>query len=249
MSKPIRAIIVDDEESARDVLHNLLSNFCQNVEVIGKFPTVEIAVDAIKRSKPDLVFLDIEMPGYAGYEIVNFFDEIDFEIVFVTAYDNYAVKAFEVAAMDYLLKPVDIDRLRESVLRAEGKIAKNESKKSLSLLKETLESDSITKISISEKGHQNIIEVKNIIAIEAQESYSNIYTTDKKFVASKNLKHFEGVLTDNTDFFRSHKSWIVNLSLVDSFNRKEGIIPLPNQINAKLSKYRKEAFEKALFSN
>jgi two-component system LytT family response regulator len=110
----IKAIIVDDEESARDVLQNLLLLFCPNVEVVAKCENVLKAVDAINKEQPDLVFLDIEMPNYAGYEIVNFFDKINFEIIFVTAYDQYAVRAFEVAAIDYLLKPIDIDRLKAS---------------------------------------------------------------------------------------------------------------------------------------
>ena len=205
-----------------------------------------MAVDAIKRSKPDLVFLDIEMPDYAGYEIVSFFEQIDFEIIFVTAYDNYAVKAFEVSAVDYLLKPVDIERLKEATSRAVQRITTKSQSKNFEILKESLETKSIKNLVVAEKGDQNVIHVKDIIAIEASESYSIIHTFNKKFVASKNLKHFERVLTDNQNFFRSHKSWIVNMDLMLKYSKTSGAILLPNDLEAKLSKYRKEEFEKAV---
>ena len=126
MSK-IKAILVDDEESARDVLENLLRRFCPEIDLLDKCNNVEQAVESIKQHKPNLVFLDIEMPNYAGYELVDFFTEIDFEIIFVTAYDQYAIKAFEVSAVDYLLKPIEIERLKESVSRVSPKFNKEQS--------------------------------------------------------------------------------------------------------------------------
>lgn len=246
MSEKPTAIIVDDEESARDVLSNLLGTFCSEIEVIGSFANVQSAVDGIKTLQPDIVFLDIEMPSYAGYEIVEFFENIDFQIIFVTAYDSYAIKAFEVAAIDYLLKPVDIDRLKASVKRATDIIQTNGRSKSYRVLKDSLQTDEVKNLVITEKGHKNIIRVEDIIAIEAQESYSYIHTTEKKYVASKNLKHFEMVLKDNRNFFRTHKSWIVNLNLVTQYNKSTGDIPLKGGITARLSKYRKDAFKEAL---
>jgi len=246
MPERIQAIIVDDEKGARDVLSSLLLTFCPHVNIIGTFPNVEAAVVGIKQLKPDLVFLDIEMPNYAGHEIVNFFDEIDFEIIFVTAYDNHAIKAFEVSAVDYLLKPVDIDRLKESTTRVFNKIIAKTESKNYQILKEALQTNKVKNLVIAEKGDQNIVPVIEIIAIEAQESYSCIHTANKNYIASKNLKHFEGLLKDNKNFFRSHKSWIVNLDLIDKYNRGNGEILLDNSIIAKLSKYRKEQFEQEL---
>ena len=107
----MRSIIVDDEESARDVLSALLHRYHSEIEVIDKCTNVEEAVSSIKKYNPELIFLDIEMPRFAGYEILNFFENVDFKIIFVTAYDQYAIKAFELAALDYLLKPIDPDRL------------------------------------------------------------------------------------------------------------------------------------------
>lgn len=247
MSK-MNAILVDDEESARDVLENLLRRFCPNIDVLCKCNNVVDAVKKIKELKPNVVFLDIEMPEYAGYEIINFFEEIDFEIIFVTAYDQYAMRAFEVAAVDYLLKPVDIERLKIAVERVGKKIAINNSKNQLTLLKNTLENKQVKQLLITDKGQQQILNVDEIIAIEAQESYCHIHTTNKKYLVSKNLKHFETVLENNQKFFRIHKSWIINRNAVQSYSKSNFDIKLSNNIVAKLSKYRKEEFEKWILS-
>lgn len=142
--KKIKAIIVDDEESARDVLENLLLRFCPEVTLVAKCSHVEEAVQTIKNTQPHLVFLDIEMPNYAGYEITEFFDELPFDIIFVTAYNQYALRAFEVSATDYLMKPIDIERLKEAVQKVVEKRSLLEyAKKRLDLLHETLETNEI----------------------------------------------------------------------------------------------------------
>ncbi len=110
----LKAIITDDEQSAQEVLETLLLKYCPNIEIVAICNNLTETVDAIRMNKPDVVFLDIEMPEYAGYEIVNFFDKIDFHIVFVTAYHQYAVKAFEISALDYLLKPIENRPIKEN---------------------------------------------------------------------------------------------------------------------------------------
>lgn len=246
--KKIKAIVVDDEESARDVLDNLLRRFCPDVEVLDKCNTVEQAVESIRKNKPELVFLDIEMPNFAGYEIVNFFDQIDFEIIFVTAYDKYAIRAFEISAVDYLLKPIDIDRLKSAVCKASLSIDMKLSNDRLSLLATTLQSNELHNIVVSDKGFQHIIPIKDIIAFEAQESYCTIHTVDKKFTASKNLKHFERIFIDTRQFFRVHKSWIINKDFIVNYSKSELTINLENSICAKLSKYKKVEFEESIVS-
>jgi len=144
----LKAIIIDDEQRARDVLNNLIARFCPQVEVIALCENVLSAVEQIKKQAPDIVFSDIEMPQYAGYELVNFIDKINFEIIFVTAYDQYAVRAFEVAAIDYLLKPVEIDRLRQAVARVEARKEKEQQTESLLVLKEAIEKKKINSIVI-----------------------------------------------------------------------------------------------------
>lgn len=239
----LKAILVDDEESARDVLENLLTRFCEGIDVVDKCHSVPSAVESIAQLKPDVVFLDIEMPQYAGYELVNFFDSIDFEMIFVTAYDQYAIRAFEIAAIDYLLKPVDIDRLRNSVDRVRERRNMDDQLSRLSVLKNSLETKEIKNIVISDRGQQHIISLDSLIAIEAQESYCILHTGKRIYIASKNLKHFETFLEDDKRFFRVHKSWIINKEHLINYSKSELTIQLSNDISTKLSKYKKAEFE------
>lgn len=247
MSK-LRAILVDDEESARDVLQNLLLRFCPEVELLAKCKNVVQAVDVIREKNPDLVFIDIEMPNYAGYEIVNFFTEVPFEIIFVTAYDQYAVRAFEIAAMDYLLKPVDINRLKSAVERVRQKRNTESQAQRLALLSNTLQNREIKNIVVSDKGQQYIIALSSIIAIEAMESYCTIHTDERKYTVSKNLAHFEKMLGGIPRFFRVHKSWMVNKDHIRHYSRSDLSIQLSNGLITKLSKYKKAEFEAVLSS-
>jgi len=244
----IRAILVDDEESARDVLQNLLLRFCPEVELIAKCENVLQAVEVIKKDQPDLVFLDIEMPNYAGFEIVNFFQKINFDIIFVTAYDQHAIRAFEIAAIDYLLKPVDIERLKLAVGRVQQKQNIEQQAQRLSLLSNTLETKQLKNIVVTDKGQQHLIPIDSIIAIEAQESYCTLHTTHKNFVASKNLKHFETVLESLPQFFRVHKSWMINKTFIHHYSKSDLSIHLSNGLVTKLSKYKKAEFEESILS-
>lgn len=242
----IRAILVDDEESARDVLQNLLLRFCPEVELLDRCADMPQAVASIKQHQPDLVFLDIQMPQYAGYEIVRFFEQIDFEIIFVTAYDNYAVRAFELAAVDYLLKPVDIDRLKLAVARAQHQVDLKMQAERLQFLSNTLQTKEIKNLMVSEKGYQQLVPIEAIVAIEAQESYCLIHTTDKKYTVSKNLKHYETMLDGNPEFLRVHKSWLIHKGHILNYSKSELSINLASGLVAKLSKYKKAEFEQAV---
>ena len=246
--KPIRALIVDDEESARDVLENLLLRFCPDVEVVRKCENVPQAVDAVRELQPDLVFLDIEMPQYAGFEIVRFFEEIPFHIIFVTAYDQYAIRAFDMAAVDYLLKPVDISRLKLAVERAQLRVNAEQQAQRMASLKENLEQRSVTSIVVSDKGQQHLILTNTIIAIEAQESYCLLHTNDRTYLASKNLRHFENMLENASDFFRVHKSWIINKQHLKHYSKSELTIHMSNGLITRLSKYKKAEFEETFLA-
>lgn len=243
MQNKLNAIIVDDEESARNVLSNLIARFCPEINILNTFSNVVDAVDYIKKKQPDIVFLDIEMPNYAGYELVSFFEKVTFEIIFVTAYDNFAIRAFEVSAVDYILKPVEIERLQEAVTKL---IAKNNLKvnsENYKTLTENLKSDIVSKIIVRTNNGQEVVLVKDIIAIEAKEAYSCIHTISENYLMSKNLKHYETIFVNDKTFFRSHKSWIINLNHIVKFSKSNFEIELSNKIIAKLSKYKKPDFE------
>ena len=247
MQSTIRALIVDDEAAARDVLANLLGRFCPQIFVVQKCGSVPEAVAAIREHQPDVVFLDIEMPQYAGYEIVSFFDKVEFEIVFITAYDKFAVKAFELSAVDYLLKPISISRLQEALKKLEKKISEKSLQNSYQILVESLQNASLKKIVIPQNGDQIVLETASIVAIEADNAYSRLHILDgNTYLVSRNLKYYESMLEDNPAFFRAHKSWLVNTDHLVQYSKSEMEIHLIGGVIAKLSKYKKTDFEDLL---
>lgn len=243
-----KAILVDDEEWARDVLNKLITKFCPELEVVAICTDLLSAKESIDLHQPDVVFLDIEMPNYAGYEIVNFFPEINFEIIFVTAYENYAVKAFEVSAFDYLLKPVEVSRLRDSVYR----FIENRKLKSIEnaylILQENLKEESVKKIIFRKNNGSVVVAVSDIIAIQAQQAYCSIITEKETFTTSKNLRYYQLLLEAEVLFFRSHKSWIINRNFLIQYSKTNLDIKLEHGVEAKLSKYKTLAFEAYLLT-
>ena len=245
--KKIRTLLVDDEERARSVLRTLLDKSCHNINIVDEAYDVLSAIEKIKMSKPQLVFLDVEMPNYAGYEIVNFLDEIDFDTIFTTAYDQYAIKAFEICAVDYLLKPINRSKLVEAVSKVEAKLSEKHKLEQYQALLETIKEKKNDKIIIPELGNRRIIDVNNIIAIEANGAYTNIYlVSNTKITTSKNLKHFENKLSSHKDFFRSHRSWIINFNHLNRFNKTESLLLMNNNITAKITRSLYSKFEQHL---
>jgi two-component system LytT family response regulator len=242
--KKIRAIIVDDELAARDVLSNLLDLMFPEIEIIEKVSNVPDAVLSVKKYNPDLVFLDIEMPKYAGYELVKFFDQIDFQIIFVTAYNQYAIKAFEINAVDYLLKPIERTSLEVEVTKAITRINdKVDSEKYYALLDE-MSIENSPSITLSEAGKKQIVRIKEVEAVYAQGAYSDVYLTNgEKITISKNLGTLEEEFSIDANFFRSHKSWLINVGQVDTYAKSDQTISLKSGIICKLSRFKKKDFE------
>ena len=219
------------------------------VEIVANCNSLEEAVKAIKKHKPSVVFLDVQMPNYAGYEIASFFDSIDFEIIFVTAYDQYAIKAFELNAIDYLVKPINRQRLQEALDKLTERIEQQDDLSRFHVLLESMKDKEQGKIIISELGFKRIISLSDIIAIEAKGAYSNIHLkNDNTLLVSKNLKYFESILPVNGPFFRSHKSWIVSKNEIESYVKSKGEILLKQNIVAKVSRYRMQDLEKLMKS-
>ena len=244
MSEEFRAIVVDDEESARNILKSLVQRCNSNITIVDSCENLETAVKSINKLKPDLVFLDIEMPNYSGYEITSFFENIDFEIIFITAYDNYAIKAFEVSALDYLLKPIEVSRLEVALDRFVARVQVKTKSLNYQVLKDSLREDSLKKIIVPHQGGQRVLELKDVIAMEASESYTIIKDLGgRSYMMSKNLKYFENLLEKNDDFVRVHKSWIINKKHMVGFSSTNLSITLKGDITAKLSKYKKQQFE------
>lgn len=245
----MKAIIIDDERSARNILQRLLNRVPVEVEIVAMCEDLPSGVEAIKELKPDVVFLDVQMPEYAGFEIARFFDEIDFEIVFVTAHNEFALKAFELSAIDYLLKPIQIERITETVQRLEKRVSEKSTIQQIKLLEEAVATESVQKIAVIEKGVRHLIELKEVEAFEAEEGYTLVHLKNgKSHLSSKHLKHFERNLEGDQRFCRVHKSWIVNIGLIKSYEKATKCIQLSSDRIAKISRYRISEFEERISS-
>lgn len=218
----MKAIIIDDEKRARMNLAILLEEYCPQVEVVANCENLPEGVKAIRRLQPDLVLLDIEMPGHSGLELLDFFDEneVNFAIVFTTAYNEYAIQAFKISAIDYLLKPIYPDELARAVQRVEKHKQKLESYK---LLKTNLQNDTFEKIAVPTGNIILFLLLKDIMYIKGDGAYSDVYMHDKnKHTVSRNLKNFEEIICCNPHFIRVHKSFLVNMTFVKAFNKSDG---------------------------
>lgn len=245
--REFKAIVVDDEPAARNVVESLLRRQHPEIKVLAKCKDVMEAVAAIREHKPDVVFLDVQMPEFAGYELVHFFDEITFEIIFVTAYDQFAIKAFELSAVDYLVKPIDRTRFSEAVEKLKDRLGQEELKHNYQLLLETIQSNELGKMVVPELGVKRVIDLKELVAIEAKGAYSNLILRDQNpILVSKNLSQFEAILPGEQVFFRSHKSWIINLFCLERVDKGKGEVFLSGGICARLSKYKVAALYEAL---
>ncbi|WP_233897451.1 LytR/AlgR family response regulator transcription factor [Tenacibaculum piscium] len=243
--RKIKAVLVDDEINARENLRYLLGAFCKQVEVISEASNVDDAVQIIQKYQPQIVFLDIEMPQKNGFQLLEEFNEINFHVIFVTAYDTYAIKAFQVTAIDYLLKPIAVDLLQKAV----EKVAINIQNKQLNTRVELLQQNKkqLTIIAIPYKTDYVIVNIIDIICIQADRMYSVIYTTNgKEFMVAKKLNYYENLLSDKDFFTRVHRSWMVNINHINSYSKKEKQLLTFTDKIISVGKTYKENFEKLM---
>lgn len=218
----MKALIVDDEAKARRIIESLLKSHCPEVEIIGVADDVPSAVKFINQHQVDILFLDIEMPGYTGFQLIDFFENIDFDIIFTTAYSEYALKAFEVSAIDYLLKPIQIDQLTRAVEKVQGKQGAQRNEK-IEALKENLKSGGrIAKVALPVADGLLFVKPEEILYLKAESSYTHIFLADgNKVLVSKTLKEFEKLI-NHPHFMRVHRSYYINLNQVRQYVRSDG---------------------------
>lgn len=219
----ITAIIVDDEPKSRDVLKTLLNRFCSDVEVIAQAGSSAEAKELIREHAPELLFLDIEMPGGNGLQLLESGATGNADVIFVTSYAHYAIPALRLSAVDYLLKPIEVDELRAAVERvAERK--KQKSQATINVLRENLsQSAPLQKIAIPGMQDVRFVKVQDIIRIEGDSNYSFIYVDGgEKIHSSRTLGDFEELLTGQPNFFRVHKTHLVNLDHVVKLIKTDG---------------------------
>ncbi len=234
----LQTIIIDDEPDSISLLQIQLDRYCPEVEVIATYTSSVKASQDLPRLLPDLLFLDIEMPVISGFQLLSNMPGINCSVIFITAYNQHALKAFRFNAIDYLLKPIDINELMEAVTKAEKKTTPNPLQ--LSLLQRQMRGEIATKIAIPGQAGVSFIEMNNIIYVEAMNNYSKLFLTNKEtFTISKTLKDVQGVL-EESHFLRVHRQYIINLNRVTQFNRNESILILDNGAHLPIARNQKE---------
>jgi two-component system LytT family response regulator len=219
----MKAIIIDDELRARTLLRGMLEAYCKDVEVLGDYHDLPNGVKAIRKLKPDVVFLDIEMPGHSGLEIGDFFSEqeLNFSIVFVTAYNTYAIQAIKLAAIDYLLKPIEVQELEDAVARIRKR---NVAETSMQLQWMNAQYAGMAgKLAVPDANSIKFLNLADIMYFKADNTYTDIMMTDgSKLTVSRTLKNIEDSLAGNAQFFRCHKSYIINTKLMTDYVKSDG---------------------------
>ena len=232
----IKAVIIDDEIRAQVTIGQFLIKYCTGISIVGKASGVQTGIALIEQERPELVFLDINMQDGTGFDLLDRVAFKDFATIFTTAYDEYAIRAFKVKAMDYLLKPINPLELTKSV---ENVTLAINAKKELDVLKSTILNFEVEKLGLPVKNKVELTSLDNIVRMESEANYTNVILSDgNKVLVAKTLKIFEELL-NHKNFLRVHQSHLVNLSRVVSFDKKEMFMLLDNQEKIPVSRRHK----------
>ena len=241
----LKVVIVEDEKHSIVALNQLLVEFCDNVEVLGHASTVEDAIELIKTTGPDLVFLDVELHSGTGFDILTAFEKPDFGVIFTTAFEHYAIKAIKFSSIDYLLKPINLVELHKALLKAKkGKDTKLYLSKIKNLV-ENIQDENLRdrKICLSTLEGLEFIKARDIIYCKANGAYTLLSIKNhKETMVSKNLREFELLLSE-IDFMRVHNSYLINLKEVQKYIKSHGgYIIMSNDDHVQISNSKKEDF-------
>lgn len=245
----LSAIIIDDEANSRNSLKQKLLNYCTGIVVIGEAENGEEGIKILSQLAPDILFLDVEMPRMNGFTMLQQLPTRNFEVVFITAYDQYAIKAIKVSALDYLVKPVEIEELKMAVEKVAKKRGINNTNVRLeTLLQNLLETKKEQqRLAIPSMDGLQFIETGDIIYLEANSNYTSFHLANgKKILVAKTLKDFEELLPTST-FIRIHHSYIINKNLIEKYIKGEGgQVVMKNGITLDVARRKKEEFLKAV---
>ncbi len=247
----MKTLIIDDIKQNREQVRKMLSDFCPQVRIAGETDDVISAIDLIQSEKPDLVLLDIEMPNGTGFDVLQGLDKVDFEVIFITAHDRYALRAIKFCCLDYILKPVDVKELIQAIHRASEKIKARNSTENFSHLLSNIQDKNPKqhKIALPTQEGLVFIKVNQIMRCEAEGSYTQIVLNDKsRILATRRIKGFEELLTDY-HFFRVHRSHLVNLEYIEKYHKGEGgYIVMSDGTSVDVSRRKKDDFLEQLNS-
>ncbi|MEO6721563.1 MAG: LytTR family DNA-binding domain-containing protein [Ferruginibacter sp.] len=241
----IRCILIDDEADSLEVMELLLKTYCPQVKIEAICNSAEQGIVAINKYRPDVVFLDIEMPNMNGFDMLEKFDELFFDVVFVTAYHQFAIKAFRYSALNYLLKPVDADDLVETIRRIEKSKAVP-LKEQMELLMQSVSqtaNQTISRIALTTSYGMLFVETKDIIYCKSDDNYTSVMMTGgKKILVSKTLREIDETLS-GPDFYRIHNSYLINLGHIQKFVRGDGgYVVMDDDTTVSISRNRKQEF-------
>lgn len=243
----IKAILIDDEAHCLDTLGILLKEYCPGVEIVEQCQLAQAGLKAIEQKKPDLVFLDIEMPVMNGFELLEQFKDLPFAVIFTTSYDQYAIKAIKFSALDYLLKPIDPNELVSAVNKVKEQRHLPVSEQFQMLIKQIQNKDhQFTKVAVPTAEGFELIPADQIIRCEADDNYTHFFLKSKaKIIVCRTLKEIEEQLHDFTFFIRVHHSYLVNLNEVTKYVRGEGgYLVMSDGSSVNVSRSRKDSLMK-----
>lgn len=244
MTINLKAILVDDEVNSLENLQNKLEKYCPAVKILSALQKPEEAISIIRQQKPDVLFLDIEMPKMNGFRLVEELSDFEGEIIFITAYNHFAIEAMRISAFDYLVKPVSIADLQNAITRLQQQRSKH-TKERLNVLKQSIEENKSqdNKIAVPTGEGLEFIVIKNIIRIESSANYSRLFLVNKQsLLVTKLLKDFEELLMPYR-FFRVHNSHLINLNYISKYIRGEGgQVVMENGDVVDVSRRKKEEF-------
>jgi two-component system LytT family response regulator len=242
----MKVIIIDDENKARRLISTLLSENCSEITLQLEADDLETGVALIKDHQPDIVFLDIEMPKHSGLQIVDFFEpnEMNFQIIFVTAYNDYAIQAFKLSAVDYILKPVDISELKSAIDKAKKNIESKSINNRLDDLKKVFQQLSLNKMVLEVPKGILFVSHDDIILFEADGMYTKVYMKNNESqLICKPMKHFVDQLEDKPIFYKPHRSFLVNLKYIKELSKKDGFhLIMENNKTIPIAKEKKDEF-------
>lgn len=241
-----KALIVDDEIHLRESLKDKLDKHCPEIEVVGMASNANEAYELLTTAKPDVVFLDVQMPNQTGIDLLKRFDDIDFEVIFVTGFDSYAIQAIEFCAIGYILKPVSVEKLKEAVGRIRTRPKEEQEQRLEALLENSTEiNPNKKKIGISGIDGVDFVEVRNIIRLEGANKYTVFHFDNKESVASSySIGVFKKMLA-NHDFYLTHKSHLVNLKHIKRYS-KDGSVLLSDGSSVPVAIRKKKEFQDLL---
>lgn len=218
----IKVLIVDDETRTRELIAKMIDSFAYDITAIPEGSNVQTAIEAIEKHHPDIVFLDIQMPDGTGFDVIRSIEDKSFEVIFITAHEEFAIKAIKFSALDYLLKPVDTLELKSALDRALESISEKKENSQFEALQKNINPSEKRRLVLKTQESVHVVELDDIIRCEADRNYTSFYLKDnRKILVSKTLKDYETLLASH-NFLRVQQSHLINISYVDRYDKKNG---------------------------